>query len=64
MAMEERLLFPVVLKALRSADWADIALKLADRHDPLSQPNFEKKFNTLRRTFLKMEEEAEEIRRQ
>ena len=35
MAMEERLVFPAALKALRPADWAEIALKLADRHDPL-----------------------------
>jgi hemerythrin-like domain-containing protein len=35
MAMEERLVFPAALKALRSADWAEIALKLADRHDSL-----------------------------
>ena len=38
MAMEERLVFPAALNALRPADWAEIALKLADRHDPLSQP--------------------------
>jgi hemerythrin-like domain-containing protein len=63
MAMEERLVFPAALEALRAADWAEIALKLADRHDPLSHPNFEDKFNTLRRSILELEEEAEEIRR-
>jgi hemerythrin-like domain-containing protein len=62
MAMEERLVFPAALKALRSADWAEIALKLADRHDPLSHPNFEEKFNTLRRSILELEEEAEGVR--
>ena len=62
MAMEERLVFPAALKALRSADWGEIALKLADRHDPLSHPNFEEKFNTLWRSILELEEEAEGVR--
>jgi hemerythrin-like domain-containing protein len=63
MAMEERLVFPAALKALRSADWAEIALKLADRHDLLSHPNVEEKFNTLRRSILELEEEAEGVPR-
>jgi hemerythrin-like domain-containing protein len=63
MAMEERLVFPAALKALRSADWAEIALKLAGRHDPLSHPDFEEKFNAVRRKILEMEEEAEGLRR-
>jgi hemerythrin-like domain-containing protein len=62
MAMEERLLFPAALNALRPADWAEIALKLADRHDPLSPLSVEGRFNTLRRNILKLEEEAEEAR--
>ena len=62
MAMEERSVFPAAVKALRSTDWAEIALKLADRHDPLFQPNFEEQFNTLRRKILEMEEEAEGLR--
>ena len=63
MAMEERLVFPAALKALRPADWAEIALKLADRHDPLSQPSVDENFNTLRRNILELEEEAEGVRR-
>ncbi len=63
MAMEERLVFPAALKALRSADWAAIVLKLADRHDPLFQPNVEGRYNTLLQNILKMEEEVEGIRR-
>jgi hemerythrin-like domain-containing protein len=59
MAMEERVVFPAVVKALRSEDWADIALKLADRYGPISQPDFEEKFSTLRRNILELEEEAE-----
>jgi len=59
MAMEERILFPAVLNALRSEDWADVALQLADRYGALYQSNFEEKFSTLRRNILEMEEEAE-----
>jgi hemerythrin-like domain-containing protein len=59
MAMEERIVFPAALKALRPEDWADIALKIADRYDPFYQPGFEEKFNRLHRNILKMEEEAE-----
>jgi hemerythrin-like domain-containing protein len=33
MVMEERIMFPAALNALRPQDWADIALKLADRYD-------------------------------
>ena len=59
MAMEERVVFPAALNALQPADWADIALKLADHADPFYQPGFVEKFNKLRRNILKMEEEAE-----
>src|SRR5215831_5598385 len=41
MAMEERIVFPTALDALRPEDWADIALKMADRYDPFYQPGFE-----------------------
>jgi len=63
MMMEERIVFPAALKALRASDWAEIALKLADREDPLSQPGLEDKFNTLRRKILELEDEAEAARR-
>ena len=59
MAMEERVVFPAALDALRPEDWADIALRLADRYDPFYQAGFEEKFNKLRRNILKMEEETE-----
>jgi hemerythrin-like domain-containing protein len=59
MAMEECVVFPAALKALRPGDWADIALKLADRYDPFYQPGFDERFNRIRRNILKMEEEAE-----
>ena len=46
MEMEERTFFPAAINALRPKDWADIALKLAERRDPLY---LEEKFNMLRR---------------
>jgi len=58
MAMEERVVFPTALNALRPEDWADIAERLASRDDPFYQPGFEEKFKTLRRNILKMSEEA------
>jgi hemerythrin-like domain-containing protein len=59
MAMEERVLFPAALDALGPEDWADIGVKMADRHDPFYQPGFEQKFSAVRRNILDMEEEAE-----
>ena len=59
MAMEERVVFPAMLNALRPEDWADIALKLADRFGPPSEPDFEEQFSTLRRNILELEEAAE-----
>jgi len=46
------------LDILRPKDWADIALKLADRRDPLCAPGLEQKFNMLRRKILEIEAEA------
>ncbi len=59
MAREERVVFPAVLNALQPGDWADIALQLTNRYGPISQPDFEEKFSTLRLNILEMEEEAE-----
>jgi hemerythrin-like domain-containing protein len=59
MAMEERVVFPAALEVLRAEDWADIAVKLANREDPFYQPGFEEKFNRLRRDIQEMEEEVE-----
>jgi hemerythrin-like domain-containing protein len=63
MAMEERVLFPAAVNALRSEDWEDIAAKLAPLYGPPSEPDFEEKFSTLRRNILELEQEAEEGRR-
>jgi hemerythrin-like domain-containing protein len=62
MAMEERVVFPAALNALQPEDWADIALKMADRDDPFYRPDFEQKFNRLRRNIREMEEEADSER--
>ena len=59
MMSEEGVVFPAVVKALRPEDWADIALQLADRYGPPSQPDFEEQFSTLRRNILEMEHEAQ-----
>ena len=59
MAKEERMVFPAALDVLQSADWADIALRMADRYDPLAHPAQEAKYDLLQRNILEMEEEAE-----
>jgi hemerythrin-like domain-containing protein len=59
MKMEEQIFFPTALDALQPKDWADIALKLADRRDPLNGPDLEQKFGMLRRKILEMETEAQ-----
>ena len=59
MAKEERIVFPAALDVLQSADWADIALRMADRYDPLAHPAQEAKYDLLQRNILEMEEEAE-----
>lgn len=56
MTMEERIVFPAALKALQSQDWADVALKLADRYDPLKQPGgVEERFSLLRQSIFELE---------
>jgi hemerythrin-like domain-containing protein len=59
MAIEESLVFPAALAALATADWAELALKLADRDDPFYRIDVEPKFILLRQAILAMEEEAE-----
>ena len=56
MEMEERIVFPAALEALRPEDWSKIAQKLAAREDPFLQ---EERFSELRRAILKMEEETD-----
>ncbi len=58
MDKEERLLFPVAVKALRLEDWAEIDARLNDRKDPLFNGVIEKKFHALQRTILRWERET------
>jgi hemerythrin-like domain-containing protein len=59
MNMEEQIFFPTALEALQPKDWADIALRLADRRDPLNGPDLDQKFGVLRRKILEINAEAE-----
>jgi hemerythrin-like domain-containing protein len=59
MKMEEQIFFPTALETLQPKDWPDIALKLAERRDPLNGSDLEQKFGMLRRKILEMEAEAE-----
>jgi len=57
-ALEDGVIFPAILEALSPADWAEIALTLADRYGPPSEADFEEQFSTLRRNILELEEAA------
>ncbi len=63
MAMEERVLFPSAVRALRSEDWAEIRAKLTARKDPLDTA-LEAKYRVLRYLILQWEQEAESERTQ
>jgi hemerythrin-like domain-containing protein len=56
--LEEEVVFPAIVGTLQPADWADIALTLADRYGPPSEADFEEQFSTLRRDILELEEAA------
>jgi hemerythrin-like domain-containing protein len=55
-ALEDEVIFPAILATLHPADWAEIALTIADRYGPPSEADFEEQFNMLRRDILKLEE--------
>jgi hemerythrin-like domain-containing protein len=57
-ALEDKVVFPAILDALQPADWADIAMTLADRYGPPSEADFEEQFSTARRNILELEEAA------
>jgi len=57
-ALEDEVVFPAIVETLRSQDWAEIALKLADRYGPPSETDFEEQFSTLRRNILDLEQAA------
>lgn len=55
-ALEDEVIFPAILDTLQPADWADVALTIADRYGPPSSADFEEQLNTLRRNILELEE--------
>jgi hemerythrin-like domain-containing protein len=57
-ALEDEVVFPAIVDTLQPADWADIALTLADRYGPPSTADFEEQFSTLRRNILELEKAA------
>jgi hemerythrin-like domain-containing protein len=57
-ALENEVVFPTIVDTLQPADWADVALTLADRYGPQSAADFEEQFNTLRRSILELENAA------
>ncbi len=57
-ALEDEVVFPAIVETLEPADWADIALLLADRYGQPSEADFEEQFSTFRRNILALEEEA------
>ncbi len=62
MQKEERLLFPAAVKALQRDDWAEIETRMNDRKDPLFDGVTDKKFDALRQTILRWEQETGECR--
>ena len=57
-ALEDEVVFPAIVDTLQPEDWADIALKIADRYGPPSEADFEEQFSTLRRNIIELEETA------
>ena len=58
-ALEDEVVFPAIACTLQPEDWADIALKIADRYGPPADADFEEQFSTLRRNIL--EQAAAEV---
>jgi hemerythrin-like domain-containing protein len=59
MRKEEQLLFPAAVEALQPADWAEIDARLNNRNDPLCDGAIEGKFDALRQTVLRWEQESQ-----
>jgi hemerythrin-like domain-containing protein len=56
--LEDEVIFPAIVDTLQPADWAEIALMIADRYGPPSEADFEEQFSTVRRNILELEEAA------
>jgi hemerythrin-like domain-containing protein len=57
--MEDRDFFPAAAKALKPADWADIAETMSSHKDPLFSDATETRFDALRAHIMQLEQEAE-----
>ena len=57
-ALEDEVIFPAIVDTLEPTDWADIALKIADRYGPPSKADFEEQFSTVRRNIIELEAAA------
>jgi|SRR5579872_197428 len=62
MQMEERVLFPAALNALRPEDWAEIDLKWSDTKDSLFNVGIEERCRSLRDRVLQWERENKKSR--
>jgi hemerythrin-like domain-containing protein len=62
MAMEERLLFPAAVSALRPEDWTEIDLKWSDKKDSLFSVAIEERCQSLRDRILQWGRENKESR--
>lgn len=59
MQKEEEFLYPAAIKDLRAEDWTEIDARLNDKNDPLFDEVREKKFDNLRQTVLRWEQETQ-----
>lgn len=57
--IEDRDFFPAAVKALKPADWSEIAATSTNQEDPLFSEAAEETFGALRERILQMEEESE-----
>src|SRR5262249_15835004 len=54
-ALEDEVIFSAILDTLQPADWADVALTIADRYGPPSSADFQHALNAFRRNILELE---------
>ncbi|MFQ5775126.1 MAG: hemerythrin domain-containing protein [Kiloniellaceae bacterium] len=62
MATEEEHFFPLVLRVLTEADWADLDTAVIDRDDPLFGAKVEERFQALRDAILEIERSGQRWR--
>jgi hemerythrin-like domain-containing protein len=58
-ALEEEAVFPAIVDTLQPADWAEVALIIADRYGSPSQADFEEQFGSLRRDILELAQQRQ-----